>query len=61
LSQKNKTQSGSQRSKGTNYVLDIPSIVRSILKKERDEKLEKAISLQKSSHEAKVHFKIEAI
>jgi hypothetical protein len=26
LSQKNKTQSGSQRGKGTNYVLDIPPI-----------------------------------
>jgi hypothetical protein len=34
LSQK-KTQSGSQRGKGTNYVLNTPPIARSILKKRK--------------------------
>jgi hypothetical protein len=46
LSQKKNPQSGSQRGKGRNYVLNTPPIARSILKKERDEKLEKAISLE---------------
>jgi len=45
LTPKKKTQSGSQRGKGTNYVLNTPPIARSILKKERDEKLEKTINL----------------
>jgi hypothetical protein len=57
---KKKAQSGSQRGKGTNYVLNTPPIARSILKKEMDKKLERAISLEKSSFATKVHFKIEA-
>jgi hypothetical protein len=48
LSHRSKTQSGSLRDKGTNHVPKTPPIARSTFEKQRDEKLEKAISLEEA-------------
>jgi hypothetical protein len=55
--QKNQTW-GSQRGKRTKYVPKPPPITRSILKKERDRKLEFTINLEEPS--LAMRFKIEA-
>ncbi len=47
---KTKTQRGSQRGKGTNYVLEPPLIARSILEKEKERKLERIINLKNGPH-----------
>ncbi len=60
VSQKSKTKSESLKDKGTNHVSKPPVVVRSILKKERDEKLEKVVFLRKFSLVMTMHFKIES-
>jgi hypothetical protein len=45
-----KTEGGIQKGKGTNYVQELSLVTRNILQKGRQKKLEKVISLKKSSH-----------
>jgi hypothetical protein len=59
VSQKSKTKSESLKDKGTNHVSKPLVVVRSILKRERDEKLEIVIFLKKFSLAMTMHFKIE--
>jgi hypothetical protein len=60
MSQKNKTKSESIKDKGTNDVSKPPLVVRSISKKERDEKLKRVVILEKNSLATTMHLKIEA-
>jgi hypothetical protein len=60
LSLKIKTQSGSLRGNGTNHVPQSPLITRSILRKKKDEKPKRVISLEEPSLAMIACFKIEA-
>ncbi len=56
-----RNQTRSLRGTRTNHVLEPPPITRSILKRERDGKFEKAINLKKLSLAMITHLKIDAI
>jgi hypothetical protein len=57
-SQKNKTESGPQRGKGTNYVPKPSLVASNILEEEREGKLERSINLEEFSPTTTIHFKI---
>jgi hypothetical protein len=57
LNHKNKTQNGSQRGKGINYVPKPPLVARSIAQRERKPKI--TISLEEPSLVIMTHLKIE--
>jgi hypothetical protein len=56
-----RNQTRSLRGTRTNHVLEPPPIARSILKRERDGKFEKAINLKKPSLAMITHLKIDAV
>jgi hypothetical protein len=60
VSQKSKTKSESLKDKGTYHVSKPPLVVRSISKRERDEKFERVIILRELSLAMTMHLKIEA-